>query len=86
VVSSVRKNSLNGGLQYEIRESVCFKLYCTVKTKKEDFSDSLISTVQDKTLRMRKGRFTHSMPCPCRAHTVPLPCRAAKVLECIFPI
>ena len=33
-----------------------------------------------------KGRFTHSIPCPCRAHAVPLPCRAAKGLECIFPI
>ena len=30
-----------------------------------------------------KGRFTHSMPCPCRAHSDPLPCRAAKGLECI---
>jgi hypothetical protein len=33
-----------------------------------------------------KGRFTHSMPCPCRGHAVPLPCRAAKGLECVFPI
>jgi hypothetical protein len=44
-----------------------------------------------------KGRFTHSMPCPCRAHAVPMPCpcrahavpmpcRAAKGLECDFPI
>ena len=24
------------------------------------------------------GRFTHSMPFPCRDHAVPLPCRAAK--------
>jgi hypothetical protein len=32
------------------------------------------------------GRFTHSMPCPCRAHAVPLPCRAAKRLDCVFPI
>jgi len=32
------------------------------------------------------GRFTHSMPCPCRAHAVPLPCRAAEGLECAFPI
>ena len=32
-----------------------------------------------------KGRFTHSMPCPCRTHAVPLPCRAAKGLECVFP-
>ena len=31
-------------------------------------------------------RFTHSMPCPCRAHAVHLPCRAAKGLECVFPI
>jgi hypothetical protein len=23
-----------------------------------------------------KGRFTHSMPRPCRSHAVPLPCRA----------
>ena len=28
-----------------------------------------------------KGRFTHSMPCPCRAHAFPLPYRAAKGLE-----
>ena len=26
-----------------------------------------------------KGRFTHSMPCPCRAHTVPLPCSDSAV-------
>ena len=32
------------------------------------------------------GRFTHSMPCPCRKHAVPLPCRAATGLECVFPI
>ena len=36
--------------------------------------------------RLPKGRFTHSMPCPCRAHAVPLPCRAAKSLEYVFPI
>jgi hypothetical protein len=30
-----------------------------------------------------KGRFTHSMPFPCRAHAVPLPCRAAKGFECL---
>ena len=23
--------------------------------------------------RLYKGRFTHSMPCPCRAHVVPMP-------------
>jgi hypothetical protein len=33
-----------------------------------------------------KGRFTHSIPCPCRAHAFPLPCRAAKGLECVFSI
>ena len=33
-----------------------------------------------------KGRFTHSMPFPCRTHAVPLPRRAAKGLECAFPI
>ena len=33
-----------------------------------------------------KGRFTHSMPCPCRAHAIPLPCRASEGLECVFPI
>jgi len=33
-----------------------------------------------------KGRFTRSMPCPCRAHSIPLPCRAAMGLECVFPI
>jgi hypothetical protein len=32
------------------------------------------------------GRFTRSMPSPCRAHAVPLPCRAVKGLECVFPI
>ena len=31
-----------------------------------------------------KGRFTHSMPCPCRAHAVTLPFRAAKVFEICF--
>jgi len=36
--------------------------------------------------RLRKGRFTLSMPSPCRAHAVPLPCLAAKGLECVFPI
>jgi hypothetical protein len=30
-----------------------------------------------------KGRFTHSIPFPCRAHAVPLPCRVAKGLECL---
>jgi len=38
-----------------------------------------------------KGRFTHSIPCPCRTRAVPLPCRAvpcraAKGLECVFTI
>jgi len=33
-----------------------------------------------------KGRFTHSMPCPCRAHAVPIPCRATKDLEIVFLI
>ena len=33
-----------------------------------------------------KGRFTHSMPFPCRADAVPLPCRATKGLEYVFPI
>ena len=33
-----------------------------------------------------KGRFTHSMPFPCRTHAVPLPWVAAKGLECVFPI
>ena len=32
------------------------------------------------------GRFTHIMPCPCRAHVTLLPCRASKDLECVFPI
>jgi hypothetical protein len=48
-----------------------------------------LSDVARKTGRTAlpsKGRFTHSMPCPCRAHAVPLPCRAAKGLECVFPI
>ena len=39
-----------------------------------------------KRTSLFKGRFTHSMPCPCHAHAVPLPCRAAKGLECVFPI
>ena len=33
-----------------------------------------------------KGRFTHSMPFPCRSHAVSLPCHAAKGLECVFSI
>jgi len=33
-----------------------------------------------------KGRFTNSMPCPCRGHAVPLPCRSAKGLECVYII
>ena len=40
----------------------------------------------DRPTDAAKGRFTHSMPFPCRAHAVPLPCRAAKGLECVFPI
>jgi hypothetical protein len=28
--------------------------------------------------RTAKGRFTHSMPCPCRVHAVPLPCSAVN--------
>ena len=35
---------------------------------------------------LTKGRFTHSISCPCQAHAVPMPCRAAKCLECVFPI
>ena len=42
-----------------------------------------ISSADDRTL---EGRFTHSMPCPCRAHAVVLPCLAANGLECVFPI
>ena len=41
---------------------------------------------------MFNGRFTHSMPCPCRAHAAPmprpcrsLPCRVAKGLELSLP-
>ena len=33
-----------------------------------------------------KGRFTRSMPCPCRTHSIPLPYLPAKGLECVFPI
>lgn len=55
MVSNVRRNSLNRRVQYEVRKNVCFKLLCTVKTKKEDFPDSLISTVQDQTLRLRRN-------------------------------
>jgi len=33
-----------------------------------------------------KGRFTHSMPCPCHAHAVPMPCPAANGLDCVYPI
>jgi hypothetical protein len=31
--------------------------------------------------RQGKGRFTHSMPCPCRSLAI----RAAKGLDCVFP-
>jgi len=34
------------------------------------------STLQKR--RYVRGRFTHSMPCPCRAHGVPLPCRTVN--------
>ena len=43
------------------------------------------TTVSSRNVAI-KGRFTHSMPFPCRTHAVPLPCRAAKSLECVFPI
>jgi len=33
-----------------------------------------------------KGRFTHSMPCPCRFYAAPMPCPAAKGLEYVFRI
>jgi hypothetical protein len=42
-----------------------------------------LTVSHNSTLSESKGRFTHSMPCPCRAHAVPLSCRAAKVLECL---
>ena len=29
--------------------------------------------------QVSKGRYTHSMPCPCRAHAVPLPCHAVPL-------
>ena len=40
----------------------------------------------DICLKDIKGRFTHSIPVPCRAHAFPLPWGAGKVLECVFPI
>ena len=46
---------------------------------------SLLSICRLAYAKQSKVRFTHSMPCPCRAHTVLLPCRAAKALECVFP-
>ena len=47
-----------------------------------------VATVTSLSLWWFKGRFTHSMPCPCRVHAIPLPCRAhaANGLECVFPI
>ena len=33
-----------------------------------------------------KGRFTHTIPFPCRPHAVSLPCHAAKGLEYVLPI
>ena len=62
-----------------------------VKTKAENVPGTLelswgeYSTSTGINL-VSQGRFTHSMPFPCRAHTIPLPCRAAKGLECVFPI
>jgi hypothetical protein len=34
----------------------------------------------------QQGRFTYTMPFPCRFPAVPLPCRSAKGLDCVFPI
>ena len=38
-----------------------------------------------RSLQNNKGRFTRSMPCPCRAHAFPLPCRAVKDLIFVVP-
>jgi hypothetical protein len=46
------------------------------------YNPCLFQKPWDPTCRLPKGRFTHSMPRPCRS----LPCRAAKGLECVFPI
>ena len=51
--------------------------------RRRSFSSSKVASLLQTPY---KGRFTHSMPCPCRDHAVPLPCLAAKGLECVFPI
>ena len=60
------------------------------RNSRQGFTDYPSEMSQVERLRSvtesRKGRFTHSMPCPCHAHAVPLPCRAAKCLEYVFPI
>ena len=60
------------------------KFLCAECSVVSDISKDRIAFIC--TLKKSKGRFTHSLPFPCRTHAVPLPCRAAKRLECVFPI
>jgi len=60
----------------------CSTSHSTHHTSQSHYETTTSTDVQQTT----KGRFTYSMPCPCRAHAVPLPCLAAKGLESVFPI
>ena len=64
----------------------CLRNHCTPDLYRAAECACLVCLVLAVFFWHTIGRFTHSMPCPCRTHTVPLPCRAAKVLECVFPI
>ena len=66
--------------------SFCF----SEPTEGSSFADSSTETrlnVPQGTILRRhtKGRFTHSMTCPCLVHAFPLPCLALRVLN-VFPI
>jgi len=55
---------------------MCVKIYCKIP-KVCALKACLARRYIPIALGQVKGRFTHSMPCPCRA---------AKGLECVFPI
>ena len=64
---------------------LCFVLY-RLKYNVVPFIFKLYQYFVTRNSRNTKGRFTHSMPCSCRARAVPLSRRAVKGLECVFPI
>ena len=45
-----------------------------------------VNTASRLVMMDSKGRFTYSMPCPCRAHAVPMPfpCHAVSLIHTCY--